>query len=104
MTPGPRVAFCPTSRSVSRQRAVPPARLLAAPGADGHRQRRPEPGPPSACCGRWAGPAKVGQLQAIACAPAGAFYHATLGGAPRPAAGGENWQFPAGQRGGFCGD
>ncbi len=46
---------------------------------------------------------KVGQLQSYRLRASEAFYHATLGGA-RPAAGGENWQFPAGQRGGFCGD
>lgn len=101
MTPGPpspsarrRICFSAAGCSACR--------LLAAPGADGIGSDVGAGTTFSML--RTLGEAyKVGQLQSYRLRASEAFYHATLGGRA-PAAGGENWQFPAGQRGGFCGD
>ena len=100
MTPGPQ------SPSARRRICFSAAGCSACPPA-GHQcgwasAATSEPGPPSACCGRWARP--QGRTTAeLSPARQRGLYHATLGGRA-PCGWRRNWQFPAGQRGGFCGD
>ncbi|SPX55718.1 Guanine deaminase [Klebsiella pneumoniae] len=77
---GSAVAFCPTSNLFlgSGCSACPPAGSTRCGWASAATS---EPGPPSACCGRWARHTKVGQLQSYRLRASEAFYHATLGGA-----------------------
>jgi N-acyl-D-aspartate/D-glutamate deacylase len=79
MTPVRRWRFAPP-QPVSRQRAVSPARLLAAQGADGHRHRRRR-GHHLQHAAHPGEAYKVGQLQSYRLRASEAFYHATLGGA-----------------------
>ena len=68
-------------RSVSRRRVCFACRLLAAPGADGDRQRRRGQDHLQHAADAGREPARWDNCRAIACRASGAFYHATLGGA-----------------------